>query len=216
MRDGSLDGKLVFVSGRIHGRLRACPPEGAAPGCALLTMDGLHLSVVVDGARGAWQGDPAPGTDVVLRVAERTLFYVGSVLLVADGVPGTEYLTAGLPWPGVQLTPPTSLVEADGMLLRNDDTICFGSVTSCGRPAPYIVPVWQDAHGSIRYGEPIGVALAPVVVGMDVANSWTTGPFLVRDAAPRECPASYNCPLDPVWEVVTREAPGGIVSVRLP
>jgi hypothetical protein len=215
VRDGSLDGGLVFVSGRIHGRVRACPTT-AASDCALLTLDGLRVRVVVDGARGGWAGDPAAGTAVVLRVAERTLFYVGSVVVAAEGVPGTAYLSGALPRPGSRLAPPTSLVEADGMLLRNDDTTCLGSVTSCGRHAPYIVPTRLEPSGRNAIGAPIGLVIAPVAVGLDVTNSWVTGPFLVRDAAPAECPASGFCPVGPVWEVVARETPGGVVGVRLP
>jgi hypothetical protein len=173
------------------------------------------MPVVVDASRGGWRGDPAAGTVVVLRVAERTLFYVGSVVVTTDGVPGTAYLTGALSRPGARLAPPTNLAEADGMLLRNDDTTCLGSVTSCGRHAPYIVPTRLEPSGRNAVGTPIGVVMSPVVVGLDVRNSWVTGPFLTRDTAPAECPASGSCSLGPVWEVVAREVVGSVVGVVL-
>ncbi len=215
--DGALAGKVVLIDGRLGATAKGCS-TGAAPGaCLLLRIDGLGgLRIITDAGPGAWPSEPPPGAVLVLRVEGHNLVFLGSLVLGAGGIPGTGYLTGDFDVPGSSLTPPTNLVEADGMLLRNGDTMCFGSVTSCGRTVPAIVPVGQSPSGNVTYGDPIPVAVAPVLPGIDPANAWTNGPFLLRRLRDGDCDFVVSCPAGASWVVVAREVPSDVVSVQLP
>ncbi len=215
--DGSLADKVVFVDGRLGSTANRCSTGLLPPRCVLLRIDGLHaLRIVSDAGPGAWPSDPAPDAVLVLRVERHDLVFLGSLAVSEGGIPGTGYLTGDFNQPGNGLTPPANLVEADGMLLLNGDTMCFGSVTSCGRTVPAIVPVGQSPFGSLTYGEPVPVAIAPVLPGADPANAWTNGPFLLRRLVNGDCAFLASCPAGASWMVVAREAPGVVVSVARP
>jgi hypothetical protein len=215
--NGSLADKVVFVDGRMGATARHCSPGAVPAACLLLQIDGLRgVRVITDTGPGAWPSDPSPSAVLVLRVDRHNLVYLGSLVVSVGGIPGVGYLTGDFNVPGSRLTPPANLAEADGMLLRNGDTLCSGSVTSCGRTVPAIVPVVQSPFGNLTYGEPVPVAIAPVVTGTDPANAWTNGPFLLRRLADGDCAFVPSCPVGASWVVVAREAPGGVVSVELP
>jgi hypothetical protein len=59
------------------------------------------------------------------------------------------------------------------------------------------------------------VALAPLVAGIDPADSWTSGPFLLRRLGEGDCALAGSCPAGPSWVVVARETPGGVVSIGI-
>ena len=215
--DGSLADKVILVDGRLGSTANRCSTGLLPPRCVLLRIEGLHaLRILSDTGPGAWPNDPAPAAVLVLRVERHDLVFLGSLVVSDGGIPGVGYLTGEFNVPGSTLTPPTNLVEADGMLLRNGDTMCFGSVTSCGRTVPAIVPVGQSSFGALAYGEPVPVAMAPVVTGTDPVNAWTNGPFLLRRLVDGDCAFVPSCPAGASWIVVAREAPGGVVSIILP
>lgn len=206
VRDGSYSNKVIFVSGRLRATSKGCSGTAPAPACFTLRIDGLRgLNVVPDAGLGGWIGEPAVGTVLALLVAGNDLVYLGALVVSDAGIPGVGYVTGDFNTPGSTLTPPTNLVEADGLLAMNQDVGCRGSMSTCGRPAPQLLPTTQLGTTKAWYGTAIDILMALNLPGVNPADNWIEGLFLLRRTG-----------VVPGWEVVARETADSVVSVVLP
>jgi hypothetical protein len=85
VRDGTFDGRLVFVAGTPRTTARSCAGDTTLSVCTDLSIDGLvGPKVAFDPDLGfilpaGWPGDPRPGEVLALIVQGRSLVYLGSL-----------------------------------------------------------------------------------------------------------------------------------------
>jgi hypothetical protein len=203
VRDGSLDGWIVYADAHLTGSCAQGGGDVCTPGIAVA---GLPLPVDVDAPARAYAGDPPRGAALVLGVHGQRLEYLGSLIVRPGGSPTIDVLTADVPT-GVAGDRQT-LWDAAGWLVVNPIHECNRdpSATPCPVPPPFLAADEPLDNGILVSGRGEEVALAPSMWGVDPPlDTVTSGPFLVRPAADRAG-----------WEVVARYDPSRSVRVVIP
>ncbi len=205
VRDGSLDGRLVFVDGVLHATPMRCESPAQGPGgCVKLEIPGIGVPVHTDEGATPWPGDPPPGAWLVTVAGAGALVYLGSFL----PTPGGPAVIGDLPIDGVAERDGT-LLEARGYLVVNPVHPCDTrdvDATPCPAPPPFLAddePLPDGIRVSDR-GEQVG--LASSMPEVDPAAVVTVGTFLVT-----RVPGTEGS-----WRVVARYEPSRAVRVLVP
>ena len=209
VRDGSLEGRLVFVDGVMRATPARCVDPAREPlDCAELEIPGLGLPVSLGDSATPWPGDPPPGAWLVTIARGGGLEYLGSLVPWRDGPRGLTSIRmllanrGGVPQHG-------SLFEVDGFLVANPLRICGivgPDATQCPAPPPFLAEDEPLADGIRVSDAGEEVVLTGPVPGVDPGVVVTPGPFLVVPAGPGGGP----------WRIVARYEPARSVRVLVP
>ena len=137
VRDGALDGRIVFIDGTLAVTPVRCQSLAQGyGGCVDLAIPGLGLAVWQGEVAVPWRADPPPGAWLVTVARTGGLVYLGS--LVPDAVGSTPIsVLAAASIPDAAGT----LFESDGFLVRNPLHTCFRpgvAATPCPPPPPFL------------------------------------------------------------------------------
>lgn len=220
VRDGSLDGRLVFVDAAM--RVTPAPCEGAtrdAGGCVDLEIPGIGVPVRAGEPAIPWRGDPAPGAWLVTVARAGGLVYLGSLVPERDVPDSVGQLTRRL-LAAELAEPPRTLFEVEGWLVVNPVRSCYRrdpDATPCPTSPPYLAADEPLADGILRSERGGTVSLASPVIGVDQTEVVTRGTFLV--ALPERCDpaaARETCEEDLHWLLVARYEPARSVRALVP
>lgn len=218
VRDGSLDGRLVFVEGVMRATRVACDGEPeASAGCVDLEIPGIGVPVwpgeitvpVRPGqADTPWPVEPPPDAWLVTVARAGGLVYLGSLVPSEDGPRTIDGIADGFGPRGRDWLNGT-LFEADGYLVVNPAHPCRQtgrSATPCPAPSPFLSYSEPLTNGILVSDAGARVELSAPMPGIDPDAVATAGTFLV---AP---PAGDGAP----WRVVARYEPSWAVRVVVP
>ena len=209
VRDGSLDGRLVFVDGTLDAIPRRCQSLAQGDrGCVDLAIPGLGLPVWAGEASVPWSGPPPPGAWLVTVARTGGLAYLGSLVPWLDGPRSIGELGRRLGSDG-DGAPGGTLFEADGHLVVNPVHECVtraAEATPCPAPSPFLADDRPLDDGILVSDAGAEVRLEGAVPEVDPADVVTPGTFLV---APGVDPAEP-------WLVVARYDPARAVRVLVP
>jgi hypothetical protein len=209
VRDGTLDGRLVFVDGTLDADPRRC--QGLAEGyrgCVDLAIPGLGLPVWAGEVAVPWPGAPPPGAWLVTVARTGGLVYLGSLVPWLDGPRSIGELGRRFAGGGDDV-PGGTLYEADGFLVIDPVHACLTrdtAATPCPAPSPFLADARPLDDGILVSDAGAEVRLAGSVPEVDPADVVTAGTFLVA-------------PLDEGgarWQVVARYEPSRSVRVQVP
>jgi hypothetical protein len=179
VRDGSLDGRLVFVDGTITHEAARCPGMTESfGGCVVLAIPGLALPVWQADTAIPWRADPPSGAWLVTVARYGGLLYLGSLLpRFGEDVPVAVV--------GADAMPPAegSLFEATGYLVQHPLHTCFRpgvAATPCPPPPPFLAQDAPTPDGLLVSDAGADVELARSVAEVDAAAVVTPGTFLVQ------------------------------------
>ncbi len=192
IRDGSLDGRLVFVDGVMRATAAPCPSlAGRARGCVDLEIPGIGVPVWQGGTATPWPGNPPPGSWIVAVARTDGLVYLGSLRPSQAGpLPITELASGALP--GHRGT----LFEARGFLVANPADACDtrgAAATPCPASSAFLANDQPQPTGVLASDAGEVVATAPSIPEVDPTAVVTGGTFLVtrlpghRRALARAC-----------------------------
>jgi hypothetical protein len=223
VRDGSLEGRLVFLDGDLSALPAPC--EGASDpggGCVTLAVKGLGLAVRAGPSEVPWRGDPAPGTWLVTVARGGGLVYLGSLAPSRDGPLPIELLTARLLARELN-APPRTEFEVQGWLVVNPVHRCDTrdpAATPCPAPAPFVADDEPLEGGILRSSRGGTVDLAAPLIDVEASATVTKGTFLVELPAGGGCnepSQSSGCGDAAVrWRVVARYDPARAVRALVP
>lgn len=232
LEDGSMDGRLVAVTGWLQPSGALCPADVPQP-CTLFVILGLGIGVTWDGPvsiTGRLDGElvqPPSTTAGTLVVTPRSghLALLGRMIGDLEHPASIQELTdGGLLW---QRMNPLALKAVAGWLVA-------GGVQSCRAPAPDATPcpdldpLLTDVEPSpdgrmTNHDRQQPVRVWPGAVGIDPAQVVTPGPFLYRIAVGSTCDGldrslGWTCAGGPtsVWEVMARYDAGSVTRVVVP
>jgi len=179
VRDGTLEGRLVFVDGTITHEAAHCPGlTESFGGCVDLAIPGLALPVRQADTAIPWRADPPPGAWLVTVARDGGLVFLGSLLpRVGAGLPvvlapdGADPARAG------------TLFEVPGFLVRNPVHTCFRPgvpATPCPPPPPFLATDPPLENGILTTDAGIEVRLGARLVDTDAAAVVLPGTFLVQ------------------------------------
>ena len=135
VRDGSLEGQLVFVDGELSVRPVGCRSLATVrTACVDLAIPGLGLPVHAAQPSMVWSPAPPLGAWLVTVARAGALVYLGSLVPDRDvptSIPALERRLAGSP--GKQ--PEGTLFQANGTLVTNIPSPCNNL---CPPPPPYL------------------------------------------------------------------------------
>jgi hypothetical protein len=220
VRDGSLDGRLVFVDGVLQATEVACEPpwDGGGGPCQELSVPGLGLEVRPEPVAMPWRGLPPPGAWIVTVARNGRLGYLGSLVPERVMAGDAEELVVRLIQGDV--APRGSLFQVDGWLIVTPNATCRRPDASRTTPCPLVPPFLAadppSAFGIRSSNRGAAVDLAASVVDVDPDEVMTPGVFLL--APPEACDlgeASDAC-LDLDWTLVARYEPARSVRVLVP
>lgn len=180
VRDGSLDGRLVFVDGVLDATPVRCQRLGqGSGGCVDLAIPGLGLSVRQGDGTIPWRAGPPPGAWLVTVARAGGLVYLGSLVPRPDGLrmPVAAVATDSMP------DSEGTLFEADGFLVLNPVHPCFrpdAAATPCPTTPPFLARDEPLAEGTLVSDAGAVVSLAPSAPEVDPATVVTPGTFLVQ------------------------------------
>ena len=203
VRDGSLDGRLVFVEGVMRATRERCEGEPeASPGCVDLEIPGIGVPVRPDELSDPWPGEPPPDAWLVTVARNGGLVYLGSLVPRADGARTVRGIVEGFGPRGRDWIDGT-LFEVDGYLMVNPVHPCrreAAGATPCPVPSPFLAYDDPLADGSEA------VELSDTMPEIDPDAVGTEGTFLLAPADDDEGP----------WRVVARYEPSRAVRVLVP
>jgi hypothetical protein len=209
VRDGSLEGRLVFVDGVMHSTPAGCIDPAREPlDCVELEIPGLGLPVMPGDSATPWPGDPPPGAWLVTVARGDGLVYLGSLVPWPDGPRGLTGLRMPLSRRG-GVPPHGSLFEVDGFLVADPGSSCGivgPDATQCPAPPPFLAEDQPLADGIRVSDAGEEVVLTGSVPGVDPSAVVTPGPFLVVPVGPGGDP----------WRIVARYEPAHSVRVLVP
>ncbi len=200
IRDGTLDGRLVFVDGELAVTPVGCTSLATVRrACAELAIPGV--GVAVEPAEPSVALAPAPlGTWLVTVVRAGTLVYLGSLVPDRDvptSVPALDRQLATAP----DDRPQGSLFQANGTLVTNIPSPCNNL---CPPPPPYLADGRNWANPALpETGTVVDVARNAAEIPADTERF--DGTFLLARGAD-----------DGRWQVVARYVPSRAVRVQVP
>jgi hypothetical protein len=205
VRNGTLDGRLVFVDGTIRATATRCESLAQGPaGCMDLEIPGIGVPVWQGEPAIPWQGDPPPGAWIVTVARTGGLVYLGSLLPSRAGpLPITELPAGGLPGPA------GTLHEAHGFLVVKPRPACGtggAGASTCPASSPFLANVEPLPTGALVSDAGDEVVIAASMPEVDPAAVVTAGTFLVT-----RLPGTEGR-----WEVVARYVPPRAVRVLVP
>jgi hypothetical protein len=223
VRHGTLEGRLVFVEGRLEAIPAPCDVTPARDhACVRLAVGGLALPVNAGAGASAGPGTPSPKAHLVLAVERGQLTYLGSLVASPDAPPTIGELTDQLLEPGLA-DPPHTLFDMEGYLVVNPVHGCpvpAPDAAPCPDPPPFMAEDEPLEGGMLRSDAGARVDLEPGVVDVDPATTVTAGTFLVTMAPGEPCqaarPAAVCTPEAVRWTVVARYRPDRSVLVAIP
>jgi hypothetical protein len=179
VRDGTLDGRLVFVDATLGVTPVRCQSLAQGfGGCVDLAIPGLGLAVWQGEDTVPWPADPPPGAWLVTVARAGGLVYLGSLVPQPRGqVPLLSIAGAN---------PPASegtLVEADGYLVTHPVHACYRPAvpaTPCPPPPPFLAEDAPLADGLLVSDRGHEVSVAPSAPGIDPAATVAGGTYLVQ------------------------------------
>lgn len=206
VRDGSLDGRLVYADATLTVDCR----ETVASPCASpdLAIDGLALDVG-PGAMGVALGAPPDRAVLVLAVVGDRLVYLGPLIVHLDGSPAlSEVARIADAGPGTEPAPAV-LTDVRGWLVEEPCLAPFSGPAPC-RVGTFLADDEPLAEAAPPTGAMTAVRVADDAWGVDRApGAVLGGPYLVQRVT-RETVG------DPTWEVVARYDPSRSVRVVIP
>lgn len=179
VRDGTLEGRLVFVDGTITHDAAHCPGlTESFGGCVDLAIPGLALPVRQADTAIPWRADPPAGAWLVTVARDGGLVYLGALVpRFADGRPVT--LVPG----GADPARAGTLFEVEGYLVLHPVHTCFRPgvpATPCPPPSPFLALDEPTPEGVLVSDAGLEVSLARTVAEVDEAAVVTPGTFLVQ------------------------------------
>ncbi len=203
VRDGSLDGRLVFVEGVMRATRVPCEGEPeASPGCVDLEIPGIGVPVRPGEISTPWPGEPPLDAWLVTVARDGGLVYLGSLVPSEDGPRTIQRIVEGFGPRGRNWIDGT-LFEVDGYLVTNPVSSCVADgpdATPCPVPPPFLAYDDPLADGSEA------VELLDTMPEIDHDSVVTAGTFLL--APPDDDEGS--------WRVVARYEPSRAVRVLVP
>jgi hypothetical protein len=205
VRDGSLDGRLVFVDGVLRATPARCP--GLAPGsggCVDLAIPGLGLRVRQGDEAVPWAGAPPPGAWLVTVARTGGLVYLGSLVPRQGATPPIS----GIPIAGTAEQDGT-LFEAAGHLVRHPIHTCFRpgiAATPCPPPPSFLADDEPLPDGLLTTDSGEEVRLAAAMPEVDPEAIVVPGTFLLQ-----RVPGTEGS-----WLVIARYEPARAVRVLVP
>jgi hypothetical protein len=218
VRDGSLEGRLVFVEGVMRATAMPCASQApASRGCVRLEIPGIGVPVrpgeidvpVRPGEFDTpWPGEPPPDAWLVTVARDGGLVYLGSLVPSEDGVRTIDRIVEGFGPRGRDWVDGT-LFEVDGYLVVDPIHPCRQtgrSATPCPAPSPFLAYDEPLPDGILVSDEGAVVELSASMPEIDPDAVVTMGRFLL---AP---PVDDGKP----WRVVARYEPSRAVRVVVP
>lgn len=209
VRDGSLDGRLVFVEGVMRATRVPCGGEPeASPGCVDLEIPGIGVPVRSGDVSAPWPGEPPLDAWLVTVSREGALVYLGSLVPSEVGPRTIERIVEGFGPRGRDWIDGT-LFEVDGYLVVNPAHACLrpdAGATPCPAPPPFLAFDEPLADGILVSDAGAVVDLSASMPGIDPEAVVTAGTFLVAPPDDDEGP----------WRVVARYEPSRAVRVLVP
>jgi hypothetical protein len=202
VRDGSLEGRLVFVDGALDVTPVHCQSlkEGWR-GCVKLVIPGIGVPVWVADALHPWPGAPAPGAWLVTVARTGGLVYLGALAPDRRGPASLADLERRLADDEPVDATGGSLFEARGVLVTKVAPPCSGV---CQSAPPYLADDPADGGPAVP-AEGTVVGLATDVPEVDPDAVAVEGTFLVG-----------RSDADAPWQVVARYVPGRSFRVLVP
>jgi len=203
VRDGSLDGRLVFVEGVMRATRVPCEGEPeASPGCVDLEIPGIGVPVRPGELSDPWPGEPPLDAWLVTVARDGGLVYLGSLVPRADGARTVRGIVEGFGPRGRDWIDGT-LFEVDGYLVTNPASSCVADGPDA-TPCPVLPPF-------LAYDDPLAdgseaVELSGAMPEIDPDAVGTEGTFLLAQADDEGGP----------WRVVARYEPSRAVRVLVP
>lgn len=209
VRDGSLDGRLVFVEGVMRATRVPCEGEPEASlGCVDLEIPGIGVPVRPGEISTPWPGEPPLDAWLVTVARDGGLVYLGSLVPSEDGLRTIDGIVEGFGPRGRDWTDGT-LFEVDGYLVSNPVHGCVteaSDATPCPAPSPFLAYDEPLADGVLTSDAGAVVELSASMPGIDTDVVVTAGTFLL--APPDED--------EGLWRVVARYEPARAVRVLVP
>ena len=200
--DGSLDGALVFIRGRLVAQEQLCGQSFAVE-CVIATVPGLNLPIDLVPALVYWEAPP-PGSFLVMHPVAGRLVYLG-VVRPDDPVSSMSEVLARRPTRPFPMT----LAPVVGWLVTDPFGQCSPAPSDV--PCPVASPFLADDHplrdGTVPTDRGASVAIEAGAVGLASGMSWLFGTYLVRHAFHSACDTSSSPCVDVVrlgWDVVAR------------
>jgi hypothetical protein len=179
VRDGTLEGRLVFVDGTITREAAKCSGlTESFGGCVDLAIPGLGLPVRQGADTVPWRADPPRGAWLVTVARAGGLVYLGSLVPDPLGPPPVDAIAnAGVP------DAAGTLFEVRGWLVVHPLHTCFRpgvAATPCPPPPPFLADAEPLDGGILVSDAGAEVAVATSAPAIDVAAEVTGGTFLVQ------------------------------------
>ncbi len=232
LEDGSMDGRLIAVTGWLQPSGALCPADVPQP-CTLFVILGLGIGVTWDGhvsTTSRLYGEvvqPPSTTASTLVVTPRNghLALLGRLIGNLERPASIQELTDGdLLW---QRSDPLALTAVAGWLVVAGIHSCpfLGpDATPCPGPDPLLTDVEPSPDGRMtNYDRQQPVRVWPGAVGIDPAQVVTPGPFLYRIAVGSTCDGldrseGWTCAGGPTsaWEVMARYDASTVFRVLVP
>lgn len=180
LADGSLDGRLVLVAGRLKVLALPCPYP-VPPDCFGITVSGLdNVSMTWDGKLSR-DGAAAMQGGLAFVVRGSTLVFAGRV---TSNLSEPLELLQLVDLPVSDTAPdPFALTPVGGWLVVGGIHSCPAmrpGASPCSGPGPRLTDVQPGADGIINSDLQVPVDLAASVPGVRAGSIVTPGPFLVR------------------------------------
>ena len=216
VRDGSLDGRLVFVEGVMRATRVPCEGEPETSlGCVDLEIPGIGVPIRPGEISTPWPGEPPPDAWLVTVARDGGLVYLGSLVPSEDGVRTVDGIVEDFGPRGRDWTDGT-LFEVDGYLVTEPVRGCVAEgpdATLCPAPPPFLVyddpladGIFVLDAGAVVLSAGAVVDLSASMPEIDPDAVVTAGTFLVAPPDDDEGP----------WRVVARYEPSRAVRVLVP
>ena len=196
--DGSLDGRVIVVDGRLESMQIPCPAPGA---CNLLVLHGLDGILVTDDRRPVG-AEPPPDRGRLLLVPG------GGGLRLLGAAPASlgHPLTVKEAATGISLDPRAVPLEAvSGWIVSRGPVFCpyeTEGATPCTASWPWLTDDEPGPGGSLTSDVGVPVRVADPLAGGPLVVPVARGPFLVRRL--------------PDWQVVAVLGTGPVPHATLP
>ncbi len=230
--DGSLDGDLVFVHGRLVPDAQSCT-QPLDLRCVTVSVEGLDIPVHTAPALVYWQAPP-PGGVLVMRPEGGHLVYLGVIEAGIDAPTSMSELVGN-----ESVAPrPITLSPVGGWLLIDPLASCSPSSEWIGCPlaGPFLADDQPLRSGVLVSSRGSGVGLESGAVGLGDGTTRLVGTFLVRRGYHNGClgvipsggaagggdasagPGASSCirAVLPGWDVVARLEGVRLLQVTMP